>query len=109
MVLALGDHLKVRCHACLGGTSIRDDIDCLKDGQHIVVGTPGRVFDMCSKGHLRIDDVLAFVLDDADEQLSRGFKDQIYDVFKLLSPDVQVCFSSTTNSPEMLDMAGKFM
>jgi len=109
VVLALGDYLKVKCHACIGGTSVRDDIDRLRDGQHVVVGTPGRVYDMISKRHLRIDDLLTFVLDEADEMLSRGFKDQIYDIFKTLPPNVQVCLFSATMPPEILDMTTKFM
>merc|ERR1712039_846239 len=84
-------------------------IDRLRDGQHVVVGTPGRVYDMMAKRHLRIDDLLTFVLDEADEMLSRGFKDQIYDIFKTLPPDVQVCLFSATMPPEVLDMTGKFM
>lgn len=109
VVLALGDYLQVKCHVCIGGTSIRDDIDRLKDGVHVVVGTPGRSFDMISKRHLRIDDLLTFVLDEADEMLSRGFKDQIYDIFKTLPPNVQVCLFSATMPPEILDMTSKFM
>jgi len=109
VVLALGDYLKVKCHVCIGGTSVRDDIDILKQGQHVVVGTPGRVFDMISKRHLRIDDLLTFVCDEADEMLSRGFKDQIYDIFKTMPPNVQVCLFSATMPPEILDMTTKFM
>merc|ERR1712216_916158 len=109
VVQALGDYLKVKCHVCIGGTSVRDDIDSLRDGQHVVVGTPGRVYDMISKRHLRIDDLLTFVLDEADEMLSRGFKDQIYDIFKTLPPNVQVCLFSATMPPEILDMMAKFM
>jgi len=109
VVLALGDYLKVKAHICIGGTSVRDDIDTLRDGQHVVVGTPGRVFDMVSKRHLRIDDLLTFTLDEADEMLSRGFKDQIYDIFKTLPPNVQVCLFSATMPPEILDMTTKFM
>jgi translation initiation factor 4A len=109
VVLALGDYLKVRCHACIGGTAVRDDIDKLREGQQVVVGTPGRVFDMLSKRNLRIDDLLTFVLDEADEMLSRGFKDQIYDIFKTLPPNVQVCLFSATMPPEILDMTSKFM
>jgi len=109
VVLALGDYLKVKCHICIGGTSVRDDIDTLRDGQHVVVGTPGRVYDMISKRHLRIEDLLTFVLDEADEMLSRGFKDQIYDIFKTMPPNVQVCLFSATMPPEILDMTTKFM
>merc|ERR1712070_411135 len=109
VALALGDYLKVKCHVCIGGTSVRDDIDRLRDGQHVIVGTPGRVYDMISKRNLRVDDLVTFVLDEADEMLSRGFKDQIYDIFKCLPPNVQVCLFSATMPPEILDLTGKFM
>jgi len=109
VAIALGDYQKVRCHACIGGTSVRDDIDRLREGQHLVVGTPGRVFDMVGKRHLRVDDLITFVLDEADEMLSRGFKDQIYDIFKTLPPNVQVCLFSATMAPEILDLTTKFM
>ena len=62
-------------------------------GQHIVVGTPGRVFDMISRKVLRPNDIKQFVLDEADEMLSRGFKDQIYDVFRHLNQEIQVKYS----------------
>merc|ERR1712137_1406187 len=48
----------------IGGTSVRDDIDELREGQHVVVGTPGRVYDMISKRNLRVDDLLVFVMED---------------------------------------------
>jgi len=109
VALALGDYQKVKCHACIGGTSVREDIDKLREGQHLVVGTPGRVFDMIGKRHLRVDDLLTFVLDEADEMLSRGFKDQIYDIFKTMPPNIQVCLFSATMAPEILDLTTKFM
>lgn len=109
VALALGDYCHVRCHSCIGGTSVRDDIEKLREGQHLVVGTPGRVFDMIGKRHLRVDDLITFVLDEADEMLSRGFKDQIYDIFKTLPPNVQVCLFSATMAPEILDLTSKFM
>mmetsp|Transcript_57720 Transcript_57720/g.126463 ORF Transcript_57720/g.126463 Transcript_57720/m.126463 type:complete len:392 (+) Transcript_57720:116-1291(+) len=109
VALALGDYMQARCHACIGGTSIREDIDKLRDGQHLVVGTPGRVYDMISRKHLRVDDLVTFVLDEADEMLSRGFKDQIYDIFKCLPPNIQVCLFSATMAPEILDLTSKFM
>eukprot|EP00928_Gymnodinium_smaydae_P100726 TRINITY_DN994_c1_g1_i6.p1 TRINITY_DN994_c1_g1~~TRINITY_DN994_c1_g1_i6.p1 ORF type:complete len:392 (+),score=115.19 TRINITY_DN994_c1_g1_i6:107-1282(+) len=109
VALALGDYCKIKAHTCIGGTSVRDDIDKLRDGQHLVVGTPGRVFDMVSKRHLKVDDLITFVLDEADELMSRGFKDQIYDIFKCLPPNVQVCLFSATMAPEILEMTTKFM
>merc|ERR1712066_850344 len=75
----------------------------------VVVGTPGRVLGLITRRHLRIDDLVTFVCDEADEMLSCGFRDQIYDIFKTLPPDVQVCLFSATMPPEILDMTTKFM
>lgn len=88
---ALGDYQQVKCHACVGGTSVREDTRILQSGVHVVVGTPGRVYDMLRRRALRADGIKMFVLDEADEMLSRGFKDQIYDIFQLLPPKLQVC------------------
>lgn len=74
---ALGDYLGVKVHACVGGTSVREDQRILSSGVHVVVGTPGRVFDMLRRQSLQPDYIKMFVLDEADEMLSRGFKDQV--------------------------------
>jgi translation initiation factor 4A len=109
VVLALGDYLKAKCHACIGGTRLRDDIAKLQAGQHIVVGTPGRVYDMLCRRHLRADTIKMFVLDEADEMLSRGFKEQIYDIFTALPTNTQVGLFSATMPPEALEITTKFM
>ncbi|KAG2321798.1 hypothetical protein Bca52824_015011 [Brassica carinata] len=109
---ALGDYLGVKVHACVGGTSVRDDQRILQSGVHnmaVVVGTPGRVFDMLRRQYLRADAIKMFVLDEADEMLSRGFKDQIYDIFQLLPSKVQVGVFSATMPPEALEITRKFM
>ena len=82
--------MNVKCHACIGGTSVRDDLLKFEQGIHVIVGTPGRVFDMIQRKKLDVADIKMFVLDEADEMLSRGFKDQIYDIFKELPSSVQV-------------------
>ncbi len=106
---ALGDFLQVKCHACVGGTSVREDARILSAGVHVVVGTPGRVFDMLRRRNLRADSIKMFVLDEADEMLSRGFKDQIYDIFQLLPQGLQVGVFSATLPPEALEITRKFM
>ncbi|CAG7904465.1 unnamed protein product, partial [Brassica rapa] len=106
---ALGDYLGVKVHACVGGTSVREDQRILQSGVHVVVGTPGRVFDMLRRQSLRADAIKMFVLDEADEMLSRGFKDQIYDIFQLLPSKVQVGVFSATMPPEALEITRKFM
>lgn len=109
VVKNLGDFLNITVHACIGGTRVRDDVDKLKDGVNIVVGTPGRVYDMINRKVLDLKDTKIFVLDEADEMLSRGFKDQIYDVFQFLPADIQVCLFSATMPADILDISNKFM
>jgi len=109
VVMSLGDYMGAQCHACIGGTSVREDMRKLDVGQHIVVGTPGRVFDMISRKVLRASDIKQFVLDEADEMLSRGFKDQIYDVFRHLNQEIQVILLSATMPQEVLEVTTRFM
>jgi len=109
VVLALGDYMGVTCHACIGGTNVRDDIKRLEAGVQIVVGTPGRVYDMLNRSALRSKTIKMFVLDEADEMLSRGFKEQIYDVFTTMPQNIQVILLSATMPSEVLEVTTKFM
>ncbi|OXA47783.1 ATP-dependent RNA helicase eIF4A [Folsomia candida] len=70
--LALGVYLNVSCRVCVGGTAIREDQRTLESGVQIVIGTPGRVYNMIDRGSLKIDHIKMFVLDEADEIMSRG-------------------------------------
>jgi translation initiation factor 4A len=109
VVIALGDYMDIQVHACVGGTAVRDDIRTLQGGVHVVVGTPGRVYDMINRRALRLDGIRQFFLDEADEMLSRGFKDQIYDIFKFLPESVQVCLFSATMPLDVLEVTQRFM
>lgn len=109
VVVALGDFMNAQSHACIGGTNVREDMRNLEQGVHVVVGTPGRVQDMIQRKFLRTADIKLFVLDEADEMLSRGFKDQIQEVFKKLPNDVQVILLSATMPPEVLEVSKYFM
>ena len=101
--------MQVKVHACVGGTVVRDDIRILKQGVHVVVGTPGRVFDMMKKGFLKTDYLRIFTLDEADEMLSRGFKNQIQDIFKYLPGDIQIALFSATMPIEILRLTKHFL
>ena len=109
VVVALGDYMNVECHACVGGTNVREDMAKLQEGVQVVVGMPGRVFDMINRRALRTDTIKIFCLDEADEMLSRGFKDQIYEVFQLLPQDTQVVLLSATMPADVLEVTKKFM
>ncbi|KAJ0116988.1 tp-dependent rna helicase fal-1 [Diaporthe amygdali] len=109
VVMALGDYMNVQCHACIGGTNVGEDIRKLDYGQHIVSGTPGRVADMIRRRHLRTRHIKMLVLDEADELLNQGFREQIYDVYRYLPPATQVVVVSATLPYDVLDMTTKFM
>lgn len=109
VVIALGDYMDCQCHACIGGTNVRVDISKLDQGQNVVVGTPGRVLDMINRRALDPKSIKIFVLDEADEMLSRGFKDQIYDVFRKLPSDTQVNLLSATMPTDVLEVTKRFM
>lgn len=92
VVVDIGSFLNLTCYSCIGGTSVQDDIRRLTgDTPHVLVGTPGRVFDMiATRRVLDTTYIKVFILDEADEMLSRVFKDQIYDVFKYMNTTCQV-------------------
>ena len=108
-ILALGDFLKVKAHACIGGKSVGEDMRKLEGQAQIVSGTPGRVFDMIQRRALRTRGIRTLVLDEADEMLSQGFKEQIYDVYRYLPPETQVVLVSATLPHDVLEMTHKFM
>ncbi|KIO33985.1 hypothetical protein M407DRAFT_64979 [Tulasnella calospora MUT 4182] len=109
VIMALGDYLNVQCRACIGGTSVAEDIRKLNSGVHVVSGTPGRVFDMIRRKHLRTRNIKMLVLDEADELLNKGFSNQVYDIYRYLPPATQVVLLGTTVSRDVLDMTTKFM
>ena len=109
VLLALGDAMNVKCHACIGGTSIGEDLKRLERGVHVVSGTPGRVYDMIQRRALRTRALKMLVIDEADEMLNAGFKDQIYDIYRYLPPATQVVLVYATLPVEVLDMTRKFM
>jgi ATP-dependent RNA helicase DeaD len=78
----LGKYIGIRSLPVYGGTGYRDQIDGLRNGAQIVVGTPGRVVDHIEKGTLRLDALKTLVLDEADEMISMGFQEDLEKVLK---------------------------
>jgi translation initiation factor 4A len=94
----------------VGGTSTEQDMSTLKnETPHVIVGCPGRVHDMIRRNHIRGSDVKMIVLDEADEMLSAGFKEQVYNIFNFLSSSVQVCLFSATLPEELHALAANFL
>jgi len=97
------------CATFVGGTRVADDLRKLQAGVIVAVGTPGRVYDVIKRGALRTEFLKVLVLDEADEMLSQGFSEQIYEIFKFLPKDIQVALFSATMPPDVLDLTQKFM
>jgi len=111
VVASLGSLMTgLRIKTIVGGSSIDDDVaDMKKNPPHIIVGTPGRVFDMIRRRHIQAKKLRIMVLDEADEMLSSGFKDQIYNIFQYLNSDIQIALFSATMPNEMFQVTEKFM
>jgi len=109
VMMAFGDYMNVVAHACIGGKSVGDDIRALQAGVHVVSGTPGRVFDMIKRRCLKTRNLKMLVIDEADEMLGRGFKEQLYDIYRYLPPETQVVLISATMPHDVLEMTTKFM
>jgi len=105
----LGDFMGVRCLALMGVTAIRQDIFILERGVQVVLGTLGRVLDMMLRNLLKTNCIRLFILDEADEMLSRGFKEQIKQIFALLSRSSQCALFSSTMPCEVLQITEEFM
>jgi translation initiation factor 4A len=94
----------------VGGSSIDSDIDSLRNNiPHCIVGCPGRVYDMMRRNHIVTKNIKLIVLDEADEMLSSGFKDQVYNIFRYCSNDVQVALFSATLPEHIYEITSKFM
>ncbi|MGL5051321.1 MAG: DEAD/DEAH box helicase [Fusobacteriaceae bacterium] len=102
---ALASTKKFRITPVYGGQSLDFQIRQLKKGVDIVVGTPGRVMDLMSRGILKIDNLKFFVLDEADEMLNMGFVDDIEKILKSTNEDKKMLFFSATMAPEILKIA----
>jgi len=88
----------LRVQTLIGGTSINDDLSLIKDfPPHIIAGCPGRVYDVIRRNQNNIcKTIQTIIMDEADEMLSSGFKEQVYNIFQYLKKDIQICLFSAT-------------
>lgn len=110
VVLSLGDYMGVRCHACIGGRSIHEDVANLKSANpHVMVGTPGRVYGILTRRAVSAKAIRLLVLDEADQMLGDSFKDQIHEIFCKLPTNTQAILLSATMPADVLEVAKRFM
>ncbi|MFM7037907.1 MAG: DEAD/DEAH box helicase [Planctomycetaceae bacterium] len=101
--------LKVRFALAVGGRPIGGQIDDIKNGAQIVIGTPGRVIDLMRRGHLNFNDLSIAVLDEADRMLDIGFRPDIERILRCCPSDRQTLLLSATMPPDVLRLASKYM
>ncbi len=92
-----------------GGASIENQIKSIKKGSHVIVGTPGRTKDLIKRKVLNFNYVDRVVLDEADEMLSMGFKDDLDFILDTTKKDRQTLLFSATMSKEVRNISKKFM
>lgn len=111
VMLSIGGMMKdLRVQVIVGGSSIDEDSAFMKNNvPHVIAGCPGRVYDMIRRNHINVKTVKIVVLDEADEMLSTGFKEQVYNIFQHFKNDVQVALFSATLPPYINNITSKFM
>lgn len=105
----IGRFKRVKTLSIYGGQSIGRQIKALKQGVHVVVGTPGRLLDHLHRGTLTTDQVRAIVLDEADEMLDMGFIDDIESVLEFVPKERQLLLFSATMPEAIRELAKKYM
>ncbi|GAB3888249.1 DEAD/DEAH box helicase [Spirosoma agri] len=98
----------VRIEAIYGGDSIERQIRSLKSGVHIVIGTPGRVMDHMERNTLKLERVKMMILDEADEMLDMGFREDIESILAEMPEERQTILFSATMSKPIMQITQKF-
>ena len=106
---AFNQYLNLTGALIIGGTSVQENFKVLDKGVQVIIGTPGRVYDMMKRYVLKSNKIKCMIMDEADEMLSRGFKDQICEIFQFIPKQAQICVFSATMPPDAIELTDKFM
>ena len=105
----ISSYMKVTTCSVIGGTNVGECKSDLQKRPHVIVGTPGRILDMLGKGFLESGSLKLMIFDEADEILSSGFKDTIYNIVKLTPKNMQICLFSATMPGDVVELTDRFM
>ena len=105
----LGECLKVKVTLLIGGTKLAVDLERLKEGPQILVGCPGRVLDLIRRKQISLAYLKTFVLDEADEMLSKGFLDNIKEIISLIPTTTKILLFSATMPKDIIALTTQFM
>jgi len=100
---------KIKISAVYGGTSIDRQIQLLKKGAHIISATPGRMLDMLKRGRINISNIKTLVLDEADEMLNMGFRDDLEEIMAQAPQKKHTLLFSATMPKEVEKIAKRYM
>lgn len=93
----------------VGGMNIERQIRDIRRRPHVVIGTPGRLKDLIERNVLKLDNIKALVLDEADRMLDMGFLPDIRRIVSLTPPDRQTLFFSATITPQIQNLVHEFL
>jgi len=109
MIQSLGQFVDVRVLTVYGGTSYTQQLNQLRRGVQVVVGTPGRILDLVKRGRLDLTEVHTVVLDEADEMLSMGFVEDVEAILAATPDERQTTLFSATLPPRIRELARKYL
>ncbi len=96
----------LRVHTATGGPPVHDDIRAIEKGVHMLVGTPGRIYDLLNRKAFSTSTIKVLVLDEADQMLEDRFREQVHCILSLGFPETtQVALLSATMIPEVVEVA----
>jgi len=104
-----GKGLRLRCTCVFGGVGQASQVSAMSKGVHILVATPGRLLDLMEQGHIYLDRLSYFVLDEADRMLDMGFMPSLKRIVRALPKKRQSIFLSATMPPPIAELAGQLL
>lgn len=105
----LSEFMGIKIHLAIGGTGIRNDIQKIQQGVHVVVGCPGRILDMTKKKILNLSLLKSLVLDEADEMLQKGFLETFRELIGFIPPSCKILLFSATMNNDIIKLTNHFM
>ena len=107
---SLGEYLGITAYSATGGTPLREDLRAIEKGVHIVIGTPGRIYDLMSRKALNRESMKVLILDEADQMLEDRFKEQVMCILQLGFPkDCQIALFSATMPESVVEVANQLL
>lgn len=104
-----GRHLKITHAVIYGGVGQHPQVQAMRRGRDVVVATPGRLLDLMEQGHIRLDQIELFILDEADRMLDMGFIPDVRRIIAKLPKERHSLFFSATMPPVVADLAKELL